>query len=326
MNKRNLIVLFTAVFLIMFVSSIKAQNSGAGAKKDKQPIWLSDCEDKIDDLGKSNQVEPLSDFLPFFGKKIREMGYSLPLPFGVGMSFMVMRQTNKISNFKLIIDGEDVPYDIKFYNAVSTDVNVSFRPDIWILPFLNVYAVMGKTSGNMKPTILIPGIQVDLPNLGEIDIVKPIEITDEINYKGTTAGFGTTLAGGFKSYFFTVDYNYTWTNLDVITQTVTAQTLTPRIGVILDSYKTKGTGTLWLGAMYIDINETIVGSVNLRELDPEVADIIGDELNYSMDIGVTEPWNFLIGGAWGFHPRMTLVLEAGIGDRSQFLASIDYRF
>jgi hypothetical protein len=312
-------------FLLLSLT-IQAQTSGAGAKKNAEPIWLSDCESKLDTFRKSREVKPIVDFPPFFGKKVREMGYSLPLPFGVGASFMVMRQTNKIDNFRLVIDGEEVPYDIKFYDAVSTDMNVTFRPDMWLFPFLNVYGLAGYTSGSIKPSVLIPGIQADLPVIGEVDIVKPIELNDKIEYKGTTVGIGATAAGGFKSYFFTLDYNYTWSDLDLIPQTVEVQTITPRVGIMLEGFKTIGTGTFWLGAMYIDINQEINDQFNLRESNPEVADILGDEIGYIMDIGVAEPWNFLVGGAWAFNPRMTLVLEAGIGDRSQFLTSVDYRF
>jgi len=312
--------------IILLVCSFlsKGQNSGAGAKKDAQPIWMADCADKMEELRKSREVQPISQFPPFFGKKIREMGYSIPLPFGVGASFMAMRQTNKISDFKLIIEGEELPYDIRFYDAVSSDINVSFRPDIWLFPFLNVYGVAGFTSGSIQPSVIIPGIQADLPIIGEVDIVKPIDLNDEIKYKGSTIGVGATAAGGYKSYFFTLDYNYTWTNLDVVPTTVEVQTITPRIGIMLEGFKTTGTGTFWLGAMYIDVNQLITDKFTIT--DPELQEIFGDEITYEMQLSVADPWNFLIGGAWTFHPRMTLVLEAGVGDRSQLLTSVDYRF
>ena len=123
-----------------------------------------------------------------------------------------------------------------------------------------------------------------------------------------------------------MDYNYTWTNLDVIPTTVEVQTITPRVGILLEGFKTIGTGTFWLGAMYIDINQAISDEFDLKESNPDLAAILGNKVGYAMDLTVAEPWNFLVGGAWAFHPRMTLVLEVGIGDRSQFLTSIDYRF
>ena len=35
-------------------------------------------------------VEPITRKLPIWGEKIREMGYDLPLPFGVGANFVYM--------------------------------------------------------------------------------------------------------------------------------------------------------------------------------------------------------------------------------------------
>ena len=317
------------LLLILLVASLitYAQNSGAGAKKEQAPIWLSDCENKLDELRKSNEIEPITQALPIFGKQAREQGYTLPLPFGVGTSFMVMRQTNKISDFRLVVDGTEVPYDVKFYNAVSTDFNATFRPDIWIFPFMNVYGVLGYTSGSIKPNVLIPGLSATLPNLGDVEIIEAFELNDLIEYKGSTMGLGTTLAGGFKSYFFTLDYNYTWSNMDVIPTTVKVQTITPRVGILLEGFKTLGTGTLWIGARYVDINQEVTDQiVNLRETDPELADILGDELGYAMTMGVEDPLNFIIGGAWSPSQRTTLVFEAGVGDRSQLLISVDYRF
>ena len=303
-----------------------AQNSGAGAKKGQEPIWLSDCEDKLDELRKSYEIEPITRIPPILGPQAREKGYTLPLPFGVGTSFMVMRQTNKISDFRLIVEGTEVPYDIKFYNAVSTDFNATFRPDVWIFPFLNVYGILGYTSGSIKPNVLIPGFSATLPGLGDVDIIEPFELNDLIEYKGSTMGVGTTLAGGFKSYFFTLDYNYTWSNMDVIPTTVKAYTVTPRVGILMEGFKTLGTGTFWIGAMYVDINQAVSDSFNLRDSSPDVADILGDELGYAMTMGVEHPVNFIIGGAWSPSQRTTLVFEAGVGDRSQFLISVDYRF
>ena len=314
------------IFLIIGIFPTIAQSSGAGAKKNASPIWLADCEKKLLDLRKSKELDPISDFLPFFGKKVREMGYSLPLPFGVGTSFMAMRQTNKISDFNLIIQDQEIPFDLKFYNAVSTDLNYTFRPDVWIFPFLNVYGVFGYSSGRIKPTVLIPGITANLPIIGDVNIIKPIELNDEIKYKGSTVGLGSMVAGGFKSYFFVLDYNYTWSNMDVMPQTIEVQTITGRIGVMLEGFKTIGKGTFWLGAMYIDINQYVTDMFDLRSQNPDIADVLGDEIGYSMKLGVAEPLNLLIGGSWSFHPRMTFVLEAGIGDRSQFLLSVDYRF
>ncbi len=320
---------FLPLLLLMsigFSEKTFAQESGGGARKDSRAIWLADCNEKIEEAREAWQVEPVSQFPPFFGKKLRNKGYSLPLPFGVGVSFIAIKQTNKLSDFNLIINDEKIPYDLEFYNMVSADYNFTFRPDFWLFPFLNVYGIAGYTRGSVNPTILVPGISFDDPILGPIDIVKPFTLSDEIIYSGTTFGVGGILAGGFKSFFFAIDYNYTWSKMDIISPVLRAQTITPRIGVMLEGFKTLGTGSLYIGGMYLDFKQEITDEVSLREIDPEIADIIGDTLQYNMLLQAKHPLNFLIGGSWTFHPRMTWVVEAGVGDRTQILTSIDFRF
>ena len=303
-----------------------AQGSGGGAKKNYQPLWLSDCEKQLEEFRNENERQPIQDFLPIWGKTLREQGYALPLPMGVGASFIAMQQTNTIEDFKLLVDNTLLPYDIRVYNAQSVDMNFTFRPDIWILPFLNVYGVLGYTQGSIQPNIIVPGISADLPVLGQVDIIKPFEVNEKIRYKGTTVGAGATVAGGVGSLFFIVDYNYTVSDMDVLPQLVAAQTLSSRVGLTLEAFKTQGKGTLWIGAMYLDINEKISEKINLAEQNPELAAILGDEIGYEMTMGVKEPLNFLIGGSWLISPRMNLMVEAGVGDRSQIMVGFDFRF
>ena len=303
--------------IIIFPGMLFAKNAGSrGAQKDRDPLWLSECEKRIEEETKKPPVDPLVPGLPFWGRKLREQGYALPLPFGVGLNFIIMRQTVTVDNLTLTVDGENIPTDVRFYNTVSTDANITFRPDIWILPFLNVYGVFGYTVGEVNLDILVPGISA-----GPIPITDPFVLSDKLDYTGTTLGVGTTLAGGYKFFFATVDYNYTVTKLNVIDSEMIAHTISPRIGVILDSYKGIGEGQLWVGAMYINFKQTLTGTVDLSSVDPGL-----DDLGYSIDFGLLEPWNFLFGGAWVISPRMNLMFEVGVGYRSQFLTGFDFRF
>ena len=323
------IFLSKIILLSLFLSitiKMSAQVSGGGAKKDYHPIWLSDCNEKLEEYKKENQVNPIQNLFPFWGKALREEGYQLPLPMGIGVNAIIMRQTNKLSEFNLIIDKTMIPYDLQVYNIQSTDVNLTFRPDLWIFPFLNIYGVFGYTSGSVRPAILIPNIVYDDPILGEIEINKAFVINETIKYQGRTLGFGSTIAGGYKSMFFTLDYNYTLSKMDVIKDEIEAQTVTPRIGITMDAYNTKGKGVIYVGAMYLHVSQTISDKINLAETAPDIADIIGDEIGYSMMLGVKEPINFIIGGAWQINKHMNLMIEAGMGDRSQMMIGFDYRF
>ena len=91
------------IIAIVSIYPLLSQSSGGGAKKNFKPVWMSDCEKQLEEYRKDFEVEPGQSIFPFWGKKLREEGYTLPLPMGVGVSFIAMNQTNKISDFKLLI-------------------------------------------------------------------------------------------------------------------------------------------------------------------------------------------------------------------------------
>ncbi len=72
--------------------------------------------------------------------------------------------------------------------------------------------------------------------------------------------------------------------------------------------------------------QNVTDTVNLRKQNPDIADILGDEIGYSMELGAAEPWILLMGGSWMVNKRMNLKVEAVVGDRSRFLAGLDFRF
>ena len=55
--------------------------------KDEHPLGADEAP-----VNSKKTVEPITRKLPFWGQKIREMGFDLPLPFGVGDNFIYMEQ------------------------------------------------------------------------------------------------------------------------------------------------------------------------------------------------------------------------------------------
>ena len=56
-----------------------------------------------------------------------------------------------------------------------------------------------------------------------------------IDYNGTTFGGGITLAGGYKDFFVSLDGNYTYSNIDVADGEIKTYTISPRVGLLVDS-------------------------------------------------------------------------------------------
>jgi len=83
--------------------------------------------------------------LPFMADEALARGYELPLPFGVGVILTGIddRQID-ITDLRLGIDGStDSISDYATLGSSSTVFNSNLRFDTWLLPFLNVYALVG---------------------------------------------------------------------------------------------------------------------------------------------------------------------------------------
>ena len=93
-----------------------------------------------------------SDFLPFLGKEAREAGYLLPLPFGISLVGLTQEQPFTVSEIGLAVDGQQseiindfIDDSINAKNLKVSDTTYNLRFDAWILPFWNVYGLVGKT-------------------------------------------------------------------------------------------------------------------------------------------------------------------------------------
>ena len=91
--------------------------------------------------------------LPIWGQEAAEKGYILPLPFGVGITAYAAEQPVDIHDLQLARRGNDPVSVTNFLQIDSVDTkqqNVSLKLDVLVLPFFNVYALLGYTTGSTK--------------------------------------------------------------------------------------------------------------------------------------------------------------------------------
>jgi hypothetical protein len=269
-------------------------------------------------------VEPITRKLPVWGEKVRAMGYDLPLPFGVGANFVYMEQGLDIRNLKIGFGNASQEVNrVSFSNAEAKDNAATARFDLWLLPFANIYGILGYIDGETELDVNLPGITVDVPIIGPIPILDPNTIRFDIDYNGTTYGGGITLAGGYKNFFGSLDANYTYTDINLVNGDIKTLTISPRLGVLVDPPIIKGSFAFWIGAMYMDYEQTVTDSVNLKELDSRLPSV---DLDFEIDIENEEHWNFLMGGQWEITKRWQITAEGGVGDRRQFILGSSFRF
>jgi len=160
--------------------------------------------------------KPHWSHLPIWGTSAAERGFELPLPFGVGVNYYLERQPFEIGDLQVALLGGD-PIPVQDFATIeqvtTTQSSLTTRIDAWLFPFLNLYGILGYTSGEMDGKVELPTIPILLPNGGELPLL--------IGYEGPTFGGGVTLGGGVPlnqtkttTLFGVVDANYTVTDLD----------------------------------------------------------------------------------------------------------------
>ncbi|MBD2783301.1 hypothetical protein ID858_05780 [Xenorhabdus sp. DI] len=273
-----------------------------------------------------------SRILPIWGDAARAKGYDLPEPFGASYSYMNLRQDIVVDSIKFEFTNPIFkPWEKQtIVNAGKTREKSEthmLKLDSWVLPFLNVYGVYGKTKGTSKTnldTVYAPGAYEPWKNL-------PFEL----NFKGKTFGGGITLAGGYNQFFATLDTNYTRTNLDILDGDISALVITPRVGYeFVFEPLLAGQGNtkvqVWVGAMYQDITQRFKGNVSNLDLPPELAlfDMIKKQTDIKFDVEqhLAHKWNNTLGARIEVTRNFNILSEVGFGNRNSFFISGEFRF
>jgi hypothetical protein len=197
-------------------------------------------------------------FFPLLADEALKRGYELPLPYGA--SLVVTGLANReieVTDVRLDLDGAPVLPQADFVNlGSSSDVfNANLKFDVFVLPFLNVYALLGYVHNESQTTA---NITLTTPGPGGGDVVFERSIPTELD--GFIGGLGFALAGGYANFFLVADASYIQSDLG-FDDNFTATIATLRAGY-------RGTvGTLplqtWLGVGSWDTAATAVGHTDL---------------------------------------------------------------
>jgi hypothetical protein len=300
--------------------------------------------------------------LPVLGAGAYKQGFDIPYPLGVMINTIAMRQGITIENMQLGLktDNQDIALTdvdfIEFGENTNTSVSYNFRPDIWVLPFLNVYGLFG--AGNTST---------------EVNLVAPIQMKSVVDQKLRTTGFGVLGAGGVGPVWISVDANFTWNKPELLEEATKVNVLGVRMGHSFVFKKQPDRNiNVWVGAMRVHMASETRGEIRLGDAIPQETwdrkdQIVGEyydwynELNpnnpvdrkkieaadntltpiieridaadgdaiirYGMDKQTKQLWNMSVGGQFQFSKAWQLRSEVGfIGDRKSLLVSLNYRF
>ena len=289
-------------------------------------------------------LENYKSIFPIWGKKAVEKGFDLPFSAGIGLNYIYMRQDIGLSDFGLSVgDNPTQPVDfVQFSGADSIVSSPTVRLDLWLFPFLNVYGLYGRAWS--KTTVVLS---------------EPIEFETGVDQTGNVYGFGFTTAMGIKRNWLSLDVNWTWSDLELLDDPVTARILSIRYGRTFKLGPHKRLA-VWIGTMNQKFETVTEGSVTLADvIPPELRDTlqdyqnsewyqdlnpiqrgIADELmdkilnsdlgqtkvNYRLDKAPAQPWNMLLGSNLEWNKHWHIRAEASFIGRFSFLIGLNYRF
>ena len=154
--------------------------------------------------------QPKVHRLPFLGAAARELGHELPATFGVGPVYYYLARDVEVTDVRLGRNGE-APASVSEYAQLSAESkvdNYNIKADVWILPFLDLYAIAGAIQNRTNTTI-----EVTLPPLLPDNEPRTATVTVPTSLDGSVGGVGMTLAGGYKRFFGALDVN--WARADL---------------------------------------------------------------------------------------------------------------
>ena len=192
-------------------------------------------------------------FFPLWGEKARAAGFELPAAWGLMLNYYYQRSSIEIASLKLGVNGGPM-YDasfIQFGDSVARAQSVGLRPNLMVLPFLSVYALV---NGGTSST--------------DVQVTSPAAFTSTVDSKAVVVAVGATFQMGYKGFFGVADFNAAVADVDRIADLMGTNLLSFRLGYNKKLGPPGRSVAAWVGTagQVIDVNTK--GSVKLAEVIP----------------------------------------------------------
>lgn len=251
--------------------------------------------------------------LPFLAEEAAKAGYELPLSYGTALVITGLdNRAINVTDVRLGLNGNSQSVN-QFVDLGSSSrvFNANLKFDAWILPFLNLYGLVGyvynDSDTHLTVTIPRPG-----PNPG----VLTSEKTVETKLEGLIGGAGMTLAGGWREFFIVSDISYVQTDLG----------FDDDFTALIASVRTGWSGRLndvpvqiWAGVGNWDTAATAKGHVDIEGVG---------RLDFEADQEPKTPWIYDIGTLINFNKNFQLFVDLGFDFDGAYVFVIGptYRF
>ncbi|MHA3789539.1 hypothetical protein ACX0HA_15115 [Flavobacterium hauense] len=214
-------------------------------------------------LKDSLEIADYPYILPIWGKKATEKGFQLPYSAGVSVNYFWSKSDIVIQNLKVGFNHGpmyDLDEIVRFNGAEAEASAVTIRPDVWILPFLNIYGIFGKAKAS---TSINAGIWVPDGNNNWSEVTS---FHTKANFDAVTMGLGMTPTIGIGGGWLALDMNMAWTDIDELDKPAFSYIFGPRLGKTFKFNKPDTNIAVWVGAFRVHLKSGTNGSINLSDV------------------------------------------------------------
>lgn len=264
-------------YLILTIVALFSRTVGSGQVFTNKEVGRKNAQ--VSDSLKNSDY-PYS--LPILGKKAVKAGYSLPYSAGMSANYFWQKSDLIINNLQVGFNNGtmfDLDGLVRFDKAVATAQAFTVRPDIWLLPFLNIYGILGKTKASTDV-----GFGMWIPDSTNSE-KEVFSAGSKIDFDATSFGFGITPTIGVGGGFLAFDMNVVWTDVPQLDRPAMTFVIGPRLGKNFKLKKPEQTIALWVGGFRVKMNSGTNGSINMSDI------LTGDELGSKIDNGIQKVGN-----------------------------------
>ena len=204
--------------------------------------------------------------LPIWGKKVTKLGYDLPYSAGLGINYVWQKSDLVIENLNIGFNNGpmyNLDQVVRFNQANSEAGVTSIRPDVWVLPFLNVYGILGFG----KPSTTV-GFGIWVPDSNNI-WHQVADYSTKASFTSTTFGLGMTPTMGVGGGWIALDMNVAWTDVSALDKPVFTFVFGPRFGKTFKFKKPEQNIAIWAGGFRVKFSSATTGSIKLSEVAPD---------------------------------------------------------
>ena len=215
--------------------------------------------------------------LPIWGDKATKRGFELPYSAGVNLNYFWQESELILNNLNVgFNNGPMYNLDeiVRFNEATASASAINIRPDVWLFPFLNVYAILGKakTSTRINAGVWVPG--------SDDSWTEVSSFSTKANFDATTFGIGMTPTIGVGGGFLAIDMNVAWTDVSALDKPVFTSIIGPRLGKTFRFKQPQRNIAVWVGGFRVAFSSETKGSINLSDVVPI------DGLQAKVDAGI----------------------------------------